>query len=151
MRLVVLTRLTEGDRQAVDVADSMASDIEMQMINASASYIPAELQPFFVHQLPTKTANELCEAITGLMSEIHARDSAHMDEWKQRWLRADNGHEMPLSISLLHPSKVQTAVEMRERGQIPFVPAAAVEASQADDLADWDRSDAKCLNALGGE
>jgi hypothetical protein len=129
----------------------MASDIEMQTIGASPLYVPTELWPFFVHQLPTKTANELCEAITGLIAQIRERDSANMDAWKQRWLRADGGHEMPLSISLLHPSKVQTAVEMRERGEHPFVPAAVVEASQADDIADWDRSDAKCLNSLGGE
>ena len=74
-----------------------------------------------------------------------------MEDLRKRWICADNGHEMPLSISLLHPSKILDAVERRERGELHFVPAASVETTQADEIADWDRSDAKCLNRLGME
>jgi 5'-deoxynucleotidase YfbR-like HD superfamily hydrolase len=82
------------------------------------------------------TEVDFVSAVTSLMSEIRRIDAERLNEYRQRWMQADGGHEMPLSISLLHPSKVQTA---------------AVETSPADDMADWDRSDSKCLNALGGE
>jgi 5'-deoxynucleotidase YfbR-like HD superfamily hydrolase len=134
----------QREQQMVDDADKEACRLEMQHL----PYCPW----FYDDGYPeTETEVDFVAAVTALMSEIRRTDAAKMDEWKQRWLRADNGHEMPLSISLLHPAKVEQAVEMRERGEHPFVPAAAVEASQADDLADWDRSDTKCLNALGGE
>jgi hypothetical protein len=133
----------QHELQMVDDADKEACRLEMEHLpDCPWIYDVAEYRD---------TEVDFVAAVTALMHEIRRTDAAKMDEWKQRWLRADGGHEMPLSISLLHPSKVQTAVEMRERGQHPFVPAAVVETSQADEMADWDRSDSKCLNALGGE
>ena len=132
--------------QKVDDADNEASRLEMEHL------------PFCPWIYNTEDGDEYRDteldfvaAVTALLHEIRRTDAEKMADWKQRWLRADNGHEMPLSISLLDPSKILNAVERRERGELPFVPAASVETAQADSFADWDRSDAKCLNSLGME
>ena len=133
----------QHELQMIDDADKEACRLEMQHLpDCPWIYEVAEYRD---------TEVDFVAAVTALMHEIRRIDAERLNEYRQRWMRADGGHEMPLSISLLHPAKVEQAVEMRERGEHPFVPSAAVKASQADSIMDWDRSDAKCLNALGGE
>ena len=139
----------EHEIQLVDDADKEACRLEMAWLVE-----PVDLSAPHWLIVCKDTKHDVIEytaAITALLHEIRRTDAERLAEWKQRWLRADNGHDMPLSISLLQPSKILDAVERRERGELPFVPAASVETAQADSIADWDRSDAKCLNSLGME
>lgn len=135
--------------EMVDDADKEACRLEMTWLGE-----PVDLSAPHWLIVCKDTKHDVLEytaAITALLHEIRRTDAEKMADWKQRWLRADNGHEMPLSIALLPQAKVEQAVAMRERGEHPFVPAASVESRTTDSIADWDCSDAKCLNALGGE